>query len=322
MANSTSHALEFERPLLELEKKIEELKRLSSNGRADFSSEIAKLEKKASRLQAEIFNDLTRWQIVQLSRHSARPYFLDYLGHLFTDFFELSGDRAFGEDPSIVGGFARLDHQPVMVIGQQKGRNTKENMVRNFGMPRPEGYRKARRLMQLAERFGRAVLTFVDTPGAYPGIGAEERGQAQAIAQSLELMSRLRIPIISTVIGEGGSGGALAIGLGNRILMMENSIYSVISPEACSSILHRDPGQAEKAADSLKLTAKDLLAAGIIDELIPEPPGGAHRDPRKAAEHVGYAIRKHLTQLRQMSVETLVEDRYRKFRAIGHFSGK
>jgi acetyl-CoA carboxylase carboxyl transferase subunit alpha len=322
MANSTSHALEFERPLLELEKKIEELKRLSSNGRADFSSEIAKLEKKASKLQAEIFNDLTRWQIVQLSRHSARPYFLDYVGYLFTDFFELSGDRAFGEDPSIVGGFARLDRQPVMVIGQQKGRNTKENMVRNFGMPRPEGYRKARRLMQLAERFGRAVLTFVDTPGAYPGIGAEERGQAEAIAQSLELMSRLRTPIISTVIGEGGSGGALAVGLGNRILMMENSIYSVISPEACSSILHRDPGQAEKAADSLKLTAKDLLAAGIIDELIAEPPGGAHRDPRKAAEHVGHAIRKHLTQLRQMSVEALVENRYRKFRAIGHFSGK
>jgi acetyl-CoA carboxylase carboxyl transferase subunit alpha len=322
MANSTSHALEFERPLLELEKKIEELKRLSLNGRADLSSEIAKLEKKASKLQAEIFSDLTRWQIVQLSRHSARPYFLDYVGYLFTDFFELSGDRSFGEDPSIVGGFARLDGQPVMIIGQQKGRNTKENMVRNFGMPRPEGYRKAYRLMRLAERFGRSVLTFVDTPGAYPGIGAEERGQAEAIAQNLELMSRLRTPIISTVIGEGGSGGALAIGLGNRILMMENSIYSVISPEACSSILHRDPGQAEKAADSLKLTAKDLLAAGIIDELIPEPSGGAHRDPPKAAEHVGRAIRKHLVQLLHMSVDALVEDRYRKFRAIGHFSGK
>jgi acetyl-CoA carboxylase carboxyl transferase subunit alpha len=322
MATIPSSALEFERPLLELEKRIEELKRLSSNGKTDFTSEIAKLEKKARKLQAEIFSDLSRWQIVQLSRHSARPYFLDYVEHLFTDFVELSGDRAFGEDPSIVGGFARLDGQPVMVIGHQKGRNTKENMVRNFGMPRPEGYRKARRLMKLAERFNRPVLTFVDTPGAYPGIGAEERGQAEAIAESLELMSRLKTPIISTVIGEGGSGGALAIGVGNRILMMENSIYSVISPEACSSILYRDPGQAEAAADSLKLTAKDLLALGIIDELVPEPPGGAHRDPAAAAKSVGRALGRHLEQLREMSLEDLVENRYRKFRAIGHFSGK
>ncbi len=322
MANGTSYALEFERPLLELEKKIEELKRLSSNGRADFSSEIAKLEKKAKKLQAEIFNDLTRWQIVQLSRHNARPYFLDYVDRLFTDFFEMAGDRSFGEDPSIVGGFARLDGQPVMLIGHQKGRNTKENMIRNFGMPRPEGYRKARRLMELAERFGRPVLTFMDTPGAYPGIGAEERGQAEAIAENLELMARLTCPIISTVIGEGGSGGALAIGVGNRVLMMENSIYSVISPEACSSILYRDPSQAEKAANSLKLTAKDLLALGVIDEVIPEPPGGAHRDPAAAAEQVGRALRKHLAQLRTMGPEALVENRYQKFRAIGHFSGK
>jgi acetyl-CoA carboxylase carboxyl transferase subunit alpha len=322
MANGTSYALEFERPLLELEKKIEELKRLSSSGRADFSSEIAKLEKKAKKLQAEIFSDLTRWQIVQLSRHSARPYFLDYVDHLFTDFFEMAGDRSFGEDPSIVGGFARLDGHPVMLIGHQKGRNTKENMIRNFGMPRPEGYRKARRMMELAQRFGRPVLTFMDTPGAYPGIGAEERGQAEAIAENLELMARLACPIICTVIGEGGSGGALAIGLGNRILMMENSIYSVISPEACSSILYRDPSQAEKAANSLKLTAKDLLALGVIDEVIPEPPGGAHRDPAAAAGHLGYAIRKHLAQLRALSPEALVENRYQKFRAIGHFSGK
>ncbi len=322
MASGTSYALEFERPLLELEKKIEELKKLSSNRRADFSSEIAKLEKKARKLQAEIFSDLSRWQIVQLSRHNTRPYFLDYVEHLFTDFAEMSGDRCFGEDPSIVGGFARLDGQPVMIIGHQKGRNTKENMARNFGMPRPEGYRKARRLMQLAERFDRPVLTFVDTPGAYPGIGAEERGQAEAIAENLELMSRLSVPIISTVIGEGGSGGALAIGVGNRILMMENSTYSVISPEACSAILYRDPGKAEKAADSLKLTAKDLLGLGVVDELIAEPPGGAHRDPAAAAKHVGAAVRKHLAQLRQMSLAALLEDRYRKFRAIGPFSGK
>ncbi|HEX4803657.1 MAG TPA: acetyl-CoA carboxylase carboxyltransferase subunit alpha [Myxococcaceae bacterium] len=322
MASGTSYALEFERPLLELEKKIQELKRLSSKDRGDFSSEIAKLEKKARKLQAEIFSDLNRWQIVQLSRHNARPYFLDYVGHLFTDFAELAGDRAFGEDPSIVGGFARLDREPVMILGHQKGRNTKENMGRNFGMPRPEGYRKARRLMQLAERFRRPVLTFVDTPGAYPGIGAEERGQAEAIAESLELMSRLTVPIVSTVIGEGGSGGALAIGVGNRVLMMANSIYSVISPEACSSILYRDPGKAEKAADSLKLTAKDLLGLGVIDEVIAEPLGGAHRDPAGAAANVGAAIRKHLAALRQMGAAALVEDRYRKFRALGRFSGK
>src|SRR5229473_7816230 len=287
MANATSYALDFERPLIELEKKIEELKKLSSNGSADLSSEISKLEKKAKRLQQEIFSDLSRWQIVQLSRHNARPYFLDYVEHLFTDFVELAGDRAFGEDPSIVGGFARLDGQPVMIIGHQKGRNTKENMARNFGMPRPEGYRKARRLMELAERLQRPVLTFVDNPGAYPGIGAEERGQAEAIAVNLEVMSRLRTPIVSTVIGEGGSGGALAIGVGNRVLMMQYSIYSVISPEACSSILYRDPSKAEKAAESLKLTASDLFEMKVIDEVIPEPLGGAHRNPVQAAERLG-----------------------------------
>ncbi len=322
MATGTGHALEFERPLLELQKKIEELKSLSSNGKLDFSEEISKLEKKAKKLQTEIFSDLTRWQIVQLSRHSARPYFLDYVERLFTDFVEMSGDRCFGEDPSVVGGFARLDREPVMLIGHQKGRNTKENMSRNFGMPRPEGYRKARRLMELAERFRRPVLTFVDTPGAYPGIGAEERGQARAIAENLEVMSRLGTPIISTVIGEGGSGGALAVGVGNRVLMMENSIYSVISPEACSSILYRDPTQAERAAESLKLTARDLLGFKVIDEVIPEPPGGAHRDPARAAEQVGRAVRKHLAQLRGMSAGALIEDRYRKFRALGVFSGK
>ena len=245
MAGPGGFALEFERPLLDLEKKIDELKALSGGGSADFSAEIQKLEKKAKRLQSEIFSDLSRWQITQLSRHPARPYFLDYLQLLFTDFFELAGDRLYGEDPSIVGGWARLDDRPVMVLGHQKGRNTKENMVRNFGMPRPEGYRKARRLMELAERFGRPILTFVDTPGAYPGIGAEERGQAEAIAVNLEVMSHLRVPVVSTVIGEGGSGGALAIAVANRVLMLENSIYSVISPESCSTILYRDTTKAE-----------------------------------------------------------------------------
>jgi acetyl-CoA carboxylase carboxyl transferase subunit alpha len=321
MATGTGYALDFERPLIELEKKIEELKLLSESGSVDFSSEISRLEKKAKKLQTEIFSDLSRWQVVQLSRHSARPYFLDYVQYLFTDFFELSGDRRFGEDPSIVGGFARLDGKTVMLIGHQKGRSTKENMARNFGMPRPEGYRKALRLMELAERLEKPILTFVDTPGAYPGMGAEERGQAEAIAVNLEVMSRLKVPIVSTVIGEGGSGGALAIGVGNRVLMMQNSVYSVITPEGCASILFRDSGQASKAADALKLTAKDLLGMKIIDEVIAEPAGGAHRDPLKAAEGLGKVLRKHLSELEKLSPEALVKDRYEKFRALGAFSG-
>ncbi len=322
MAIAITHALDFERPLIELEKKITELKSLSASGAHDFTTEIGKLEKKARRLQQEIFSDLTRWQVVQLSRHNARPYFLDYIAFLFTDFNELSGDRCFGEDPSIVGGFARFDGQPVMVIGHQKGRSTKENMVRNFGMPRPEGYRKARRLMELAGRFNRPLFTFIDTPGAYPGIGAEERGQAEAIAVNLEVMAGLPVPVVSTVIGEGGSGGALAIGVGNRVLMLENSIYSVISPEACSSILYRDASMAEKAADALKVTARDLLEMKVIDELIPEPPGGAHRDPTRTAESVGKALRKHLAALSGLTPDKLIEDRYRKFRALGPFTGR
>ncbi|MCY1047501.1 acetyl-CoA carboxylase carboxyltransferase subunit alpha [Corallococcus sp. bb12-1] len=322
MATGIGYALDFERPLIELEKKIEELKVLSTSGTVDFSSEISKLEKKAKKLQTEIFSDLTRWQIVQLSRHNARPYFLDYVQFLFTDFFEMCGDRHFGEDPSIVGGFARFDGKPVMVIGHQKGRNTKENMARNFGMPRPEGYRKARRLMELAERMEKPILTFVDTPGAYPGIGAEERGQAEAIAVNLEVMSRLRVPIISTVVGEGGSGGALAIGVGNRVLMFQNSVYSVISPEGCASILFRDATKADKAADAMRPTAPDLLEMKIIDEIIPEPAGGAHRDPPKAAEALGKTLRKHLGQLAELSPDELVRDRYNKFRALGMFSGK
>lgn len=322
MAQLPSFALEFERPLLDLERKIEELKTLSGSGTADFGLEISRLEKKAKRLQSEIFSDLSRWQVTQLSRHPARPYFLDYVEQLFTDFFELAGDRHFGEDPSIVGGWARLDGETVLLLGHQKGRNTKENMLRNFGMPRPEGYRKALRLMRLAERFRKPILTFVDTPGAYPGIGAEERGQAEAIAVNLEAMAGLSVPIVSTVIGEGGSGGALAIAVANRVLMLENSIYSVISPESCSTILYRDTSKAEKAADSLRLTARDLYEMKVVDELIPEPAGGAHRNPTETADVLGRVLRKHLAALRQLSPEALVEDRYRKFRAMGVFSGR
>ncbi|HXX29926.1 MAG TPA: acetyl-CoA carboxylase carboxyltransferase subunit alpha [Myxococcaceae bacterium] len=321
MAQVPSYALDFERPLIDLERKIEELKTLSGTGASDVGQEIARLEKKARRLQTEIFSDLSRWQVTQLSRHPARPYFLDYVELIFTDFFELSGDRHFAEDPSIVGGWARLDGETVLLLGHQKGRNTKENMLRNFGMPRPEGYRKALRLMRLAERFGKPILTFVDTPGAYPGIGAEERGQAEAIAVNLEAMASLTVPVVSTVIGEGGSGGALAIALANRVLMLENSIYSVISPESCSSILYRDTSKAEKAADALRLTARDLFQMKVVDELVPEPAGGAHRDPTETADALGRVLRKHLAALRSLSPEALVEDRYRKFRALGVFGG-
>lgn len=319
MAINLTYALEFERPILELEKKIDELKSLSS---VDMSAEIGRLEKKARRLQEEVFSDLTRWQVVQLSRHNARPCFSEYLATCFTDFCELAGDRSFGEDPSIVGGFARFGGEPVLVMGHQKGRSTKENMLRNFGMPRPEGYRKARRLMELAARFNRPIFTFVDTPGAYPGIGAEERGQAEAIAVNLEVMAGLPVPVISTVIGEGGSGGALAIGVGNRVLMLEYSIYSVISPEGCASILFRDAKHADKAAEALKLTARDLEALKVIDEVIPEPRGGAHRDPALAAENVRKTLEKHFNALQGMSPQALVDDRYAKFRAMGAFLGK
>ena len=322
MANPVTHALEFERPLIELEKKIDELKSMSKSGSVDMTSEIGRLEKKAKKLQEEIFSELTRWQIVQLSRHNSRPYFLDYVAALFTDFCELAGDRLFGEDPSIVGGFARFNGEPVLVLGHQKGRSTKENMLRNFGMPRPEGYRKSRRLMELAARFNRPIFTFVDTPGAYPGIGAEERGQAEAIAMSLEVMAGLPVPVISTVIGEGGSGGALAIGVGNRVLMLEHSIYSVISPEGCASILFRDATRADKAAEALKVTAPDLLALKVIDEVVPEPEGGAHRDHAEMAKRLGAVLQKHLEPLRKLSPDQLVSDRYAKFRALGVFSGR
>jgi acetyl-CoA carboxylase carboxyl transferase subunit alpha len=320
--SKTKYALDFEKPILALEDKIAELKELSGGARIDFSEEIGKLEKKARRLQTEIFSDLGRWQVVQLARHPARPYTLDYLAELFTDFFEIEGDRRFAADRAIVCGFARFDGEPVVIIGHQKGRTTKENMLRNFGMPRPEGYRKARRMFDLANRFRMPIITFIDTPGAYPGIGAEERGQAEAIAVNLEVMSSLEVPVIAVVIGEGGSGGALALGVANRLLMLENSIYSVISPESCSAILYRDPTKAQKSAEALKLTAKDLAGFGITDELITEAPGGAHRDPTFTAKNVGDAIRRHLASLKQLSGEQLVTDRYKKFRAMGVFTSE
>jgi len=313
-------ALDFEKPLIALETKIAELKDLSGGTRVDFADEITKLERKARRLQAEIFSELTPWQIVQLARHPQRPYTLDYLNGLFTDFFEIEGDRRFAADRAIVGGFGRFDGQPVVVMGHQKGRTTKENMLRNFGMPRPEGYRKARRLFDLADRFRIPVLVFIDTPGAYPGIGAEERGQAEAIAVNLEVMSGLGVPTVSVVIGEGASGGALGVGVTSRILMLQYSWYNVISPESCSSILYRDATQAKKSAEALKLTAKDLAGFGITDEIVQEPAGGAHRDPAQAIQNVGDAIRRHLAQLRGMSPEQLIQDRYRKYRAIGVFT--
>ena len=319
MAGARTMHLDFEKPLVELEQKIEELRQLSGSGKMDFQSEIRKLEKKAVRLQKEIYADLDRWQIVQLSRHSSRPFTLDYVAHLCTDFVEVHGDRRFADDPSMICGFAFFRNEPICIIGHQKGRTTNENVIRNFGMSRPEGYRKAARVMKLAERFNRPIVTFVDTPGAYPGIGAEERGQAEAVAENLELMATLKVPIVTVVIGEGGSGGALAIAVCDRLLMLEYSTLSVITPEACSSILYRDPSRAKKAAESLKLTARDLDGFGISDEVMHEPPGGAHRDPIKTAQTVGDAVKKHLTSLQEKTIEDLLESRFEKYRNIGEF---
>jgi len=313
--------LEFERPIVELERKIGELRELSRES-VDFDDEIGRLERKAQKLLEEVFAELTPIQKVQLSRHPARPYTIDYLAHLVTDFLELHGDRAFADDESIVAGLGRLAGERVMVVGHQKGRTTKENLRRNFGMPRPEGYRKARRLFQMAARFDLPVLTFIDTPGAYPGIGAEERGQAEAIAGNLECMAALPVPIIATVLGEGGSGGALALGVADRILMMEHSIYSVISPEGCASILWRDQTQAPTAAAELKITAADIRSLGVADEVVPEPPGGAHRDPEAAARNLLPVLARHLGELRRLTRDELLEQRYAKFRKMGVFAEK
>src|SRR3982751_2407409 len=288
--------LRFERPIIDIERKIAELRNLSTES-VDFSAEIRKLEQKARKLQKEVFADLSAQQKVQLARHPARPYMMDYVQLLMDDFVELHGDRSFSDDPAIVGGVAQFDEWEVLVLGHQKGRNTKENMHRNFGMARPEGYRKATRLMRLASRFRRPILCFIDTPGAYPGLGAEERGQAEAIAKALQVMASLDCPMISVVIGEGGSGGALALGVTDRILMLEYAIYSVISPEGCASILWRDPSKIGEAAAQLKLTAPDLVSLGICDEIIPESAGGAHRDAAGTASRLRSALKRHLREL-------------------------
>jgi acetyl-CoA carboxylase carboxyl transferase subunit alpha len=316
-----THTLDFEKPLLELEKQIEELKRVAGEN-VDLARNLRPLEQQLATLRVEIYRNLTPMQRVQVARHPRRPYPLDYVNTVFTDFVELHGDRLFRDDPAIVGGWARLDGNSVMVVGHQKGRDTKENLYRNFGMAHPEGYRKAMRLMRLAAKFGAPVITLVDTPGAYPGLGAEERGQAEAIASSLIEMASLATPIITAVIGEGGSGGALAVGLADRVLMLENSVYSVISPEGCAAILWKDASQRERAAEALKITAQDLLKLGVIDEIIPEPPGGAHSDPEAAAAALGDALQRHLSQLRRLKTDKLLKRREEKYLSMGALTEK
>ena len=309
--------LEFERPIVELRKRIDGLREMQRLKGADLSGAIEQLEHQADLLHQQVFSSLTPWQHTLLSRHPARPYTYDYIEHLITDWTELHGDRAGHDDHAIIGGLGRFDGAPVMVIGHQKGRNTKENILRNFGMARPDGYRKALRLMEMANRFGRPVLAFIDTPGAYPGIDAEERGQAEAIARNIMEMSTFNVPIICTVIGEGGSGGALAIGVGNRVLMFENSVYSVISPEGCAAILWRDRAEGPKAAEALKITAADCLSLGVADAVVAEPKGGAHRNIEQTAANLGEALRVHLNELCTLDGDALRQDRYDRFRRIG-----
>jgi acetyl-CoA carboxylase carboxyl transferase subunit alpha len=311
--------LDFEKPIADLEKKIEELTLFTSSGNIDLEEEILKLHKKADQLRAEIYSRLTPWQKAQISRHPNRPYTLDYIEAMLTDFTEMHGDRGFADDPAIVCGMARLDGMPVVVIGHQKGRTTKEKISRNFGMPNPEGYRKALRVMQFAEKFKKPLITFIDTPGAYPGIGAEERGQGESIARNLYVMSGLKIPIVTTVIGEGGSGGALALGVADRVLMFEHATYSVISPEGCAAILWNNGSKAYEAADLLKITAQDLFQMKVIDEMVEEPIGGAHRDPRRAAELLKEAVTRNLSEIKSVPPAELVRLRYEKFRNLGMF---
>jgi acetyl-CoA carboxylase carboxyl transferase subunit alpha len=311
--------LEFEKPLLELEQRIDELRSFADGQNIDVAKELSKLEAKAEDLRRQIYGKLTRWQVTQIARHPRRPYTLDYLGLLGIDFTELHGDRRFGDDGAIVTGFGSFGGRKVVIVGHQKGRDTKENILRNFGSAHPEGYRKALRVMRLAAKFGRPIISFVDTPGAWPGVGAEERGQAEAIAYNLHEMSRLPVPIVVVVIGEGGSGGALGIGVGDRVLMLEYSVYSVITPEGCASILFRDAARASEAAEAMKITAGDLQSLGVIDEIVPEPGGGAHRDPERTARHLGEAIERHLSELETMSGAELVRGRLEKFMAMGEF---
>jgi acetyl-CoA carboxylase carboxyl transferase subunit alpha len=314
--------LDFEKPILELERKIGELKNFATSERLDLTKDIQRLEEHLEKLKKDIYENLTPWQRVQIARHPKRPYTLDYIEMIMTDFIELHGDRLFGDDRALIGGLAKLDGQNLIVVGHQKGKDTKESIKRNFGCAHPEGYRKALRLFKMAEKFHFPVVSFIDTPGAYPGIGAEERGQAEAIAQNLSVMPILKTPILVIVIGEGGSGGALGIGVGDRICILENAYYSVISPEGCAAILWKERKKAPEAAQALRLTAKDLLNLGVVDEVIPEPLGGAHRNPQEAAQNVKEAIVRHLKELKQLPIDELVELRYEKFRKIGVFKEK
>jgi len=318
MANQ--YVLDVEKPLMDLERQIDELRRLGEERTIDVAEEIQLLEAKLDALRQEVYAHLTPMQRVLLARHPKRPYTFDYLSSVFTDFLELHGDRLFRDDPAMVGGWARLAGQSVMVIGHQKGRDTKDNIRRNFGMAHPEGYRKALRLMRLAARFHTPVITLVDTPGAYPGLGAEERGQSEALATNILEMSALETPIITVVIGEGGSGGALAIGVADRVLMLENAVYSVISPEGCAAILWKDASQRERAAEALKLTAQDLLSFKLIDEIIPEPLGGAHQDPAATSEALREALIRHLGEIRKIRPEKLVRRRVEKYAAMGAYA--
>lgn len=315
-----TYALDFERHILEMEQKLKEMKTLSSSKNMNVEEEIKRMEEKLALEKKQVYQSLTPWQRVQMARHPKRPYTLDYIGCCMTDFVEIHGDRLFSDDKALIGGFAKLDGMKLLIVGHQKGRDTKENLFRNFGSAHPEGYRKAIRLMQLAAKFGVPILCLIDTPGAYPGIGAEERGQAQAIAYNLREMARLPVPIVVAVIGEGGSGGALGIGVGDRILVMENAYYSVISPEGCAAILWKDRAKAPEAAACLKMTAKDLLELKLIDEMIPEPLGGAHQNPEKAAAAVKEAIVRNFRELKTLKPKELIETRREKYRKIGFFT--
>ena len=320
MAKKVQKSLPFEEPLIQLRKKIIELKEYTENAEVDLSTEIKSLEARLEKLEIDIYEDMKPWDRVQVARHPNRPTTLDYVPHVFDDFIELHGDRLYGDDEAIVGGIASFKGQPVTVIGHQRGKDTKENVRRNFGMPHPEGYRKALRLMKQAEKFNRPIICLIDTKGAYPGKAAEERGQSEAIARNLVEMAGLEVPVISIVIGEGGSGGALALGVGNHILMLENSTFSVISPEGAASILWKDSALAQTAAEAMKITAPDLLEMGIIERMIPEIRGGAHHDPLKQAELLSEAIEKSLSELNPLNPEALIDQRYNKFKAIGVFT--
>ena len=311
---------DFEKPIIELEKKIEGLKKFSEDKAVDLCSEIIDLTEKLKKLKKGIYSKLSPWQKIQISRHPQRPTTLDYIAMIMKDFIPLAGDRLFGEDKALLTGFATLDQRKIAVIGHQKGKDTKENIERNFGCAHPEGYRKAMRIMRLAERFNMPIVCLIDTPGAYPGVGAEERGQAQAIAENIRDMFSMKVPVLVTVIGEGGSGGALGIGVGDKVLIMEYAYYSVISPEGCAAILWKDASKREEAAKVLKLTAPDLLKMGIVDEIIPETEGGAHRGPEHAAQNLKVAINKNLDELSHLSVETLLDQRYQRYRKMGIFN--